>query len=74
MLAGDFAERVAKRPQEVRVGLDDRAVELELDNGLRFSDRLDLARQMAFFSFCAVTSVANLTTPNDLPFSSSTGL
>jgi hypothetical protein len=31
---GDFAERVTKCLQEVLVGVDDRAVELELDHGL----------------------------------------
>ena len=43
MLALDFGERVAHRPQKVLVGGDDGAVHLELDHRLRAADRGDLA-------------------------------
>jgi hypothetical protein len=43
MLARDLGERVAHRGEEIVVGGDDGAVEIELDHGLRAGDRRDLA-------------------------------
>src|SRR6202008_3353416 len=42
MLAPDFIERIADRCEEVRIGIDDGAVEIEFDHRLRPVERLDL--------------------------------
>ena len=43
MAALDFVQRISQRVQEILVGGDDRAVEVELDHGLRLADGRDLA-------------------------------
>src|SRR5262249_41940561 len=43
MLAGNLGERIAEDLQENVVGRDDRAVEIELDHGLRARNGRDLA-------------------------------
>jgi hypothetical protein len=43
MLALDFVQRITHRLEEILVGGDDRAVEVELDHGLRPVDGGDLA-------------------------------
>jgi hypothetical protein len=51
MLARDFAERIAQRAQEIGVGGVDRAVHVELDNGLRFPDRVDVGGEIGAIQF-----------------------
>ncbi len=46
MLPADLLERVAHRAQEVLVGLEDRAVERELDDRLRSPDGVHLPAQI----------------------------
>ena len=74
VLAPDLVQRVAQGREEVAVRGDDGAVHVELDHRLRLADRLDLAGESAFCSFCCVTSVANLTTLKGLPLRSRIGL
>ena len=53
MLAFDLVQAVAERLQEILVGGDDRAVEVELDHGLGLVDGGDLAAQIHEFLFRA---------------------
>jgi len=74
MASLDFLQLVTERLEIVLVGIEDGAVQIELDDGLRLADRGDLALIIAFWSLVAVTSVAYLTTLNGLPFKSKMGL
>jgi len=47
MLAGDLRQLVAHGIQEVRIGGDNAAVNVELDDGLRFADRVGLGERVA---------------------------
>ena len=51
MLALDLLKRVTQRAEEVVVGLDDRAVHVELDHRLDLADGLDLAREIRILKF-----------------------
>ena len=60
MLALDLVQRVAQRIQEILVGGDDGAVEVEFDDGLGLADGVDLALVVRFLQLLAVMSVAIL--------------
>ena len=44
VLAPDFFESIPHRAQTILVGRDDRAVQIELDNGFRATDRFGFSR------------------------------
>jgi len=54
MLAGNLGQRVAQRVQEVLVGGDDRAVELEFDDRLGAVDGRRLRARVGCFLLCFV--------------------
>jgi hypothetical protein len=75
VLARDFAERIARRIQEIGVGGADRAVHVELDNGFfDFPIASMWPAKSALFNFWSVTSVATFTTLKGFFLSSRTGL
>src|SRR6202007_1161430 len=45
MLALDFLQRITECGEKIRVGRDDRSVEVELDHRLRFADGLRLCQR-----------------------------
>jgi hypothetical protein len=47
VLALDLRKRIAERLQEILVGGNDRAVDVELDDSLRFADRRRLSKRIA---------------------------
>ncbi|MGE9008540.1 hypothetical protein ACO2JO_08150 [Leptospira interrogans] len=46
MPAPDLGERVSEGLKKILIGLDDRAVEIEFDDGLRSADRIGLSQRI----------------------------